>query len=104
MLLQSGLPAIFCHAAGSVTEYAPKHGGGMESIMNEKKPNIFVRAAKKISNYFRELKSELKKVVWPTKKQVRNNTGVVLTAIIIVGAFVALLDFGFQFLVNTLLK
>ncbi len=72
--------------------------------MSEKKANIFVRAAKKISSYFRELKAELKKVVWPTGKQVRNNTSIVLIAIIAVGAFVALLDFGFQFLVNTLLK
>lgn len=72
--------------------------------MSEKKANIFVRAAKKIGNYFRELKSELKKVVWPSAKQVRNNTSIVITAIIFVGAFVALLDFGFQFLHSTLLK
>ena len=72
--------------------------------MSEKKANIFVRAAKRIGSYFRELKSELKKVTWPTAKQVRNNTGIVLTAIIMIGVFVALLDFGFQFLVNTLLK
>ncbi len=72
--------------------------------MSEKKSNIFVRAAKAIAGYFRELKSELKKVVWPTWKQIRNNTGVVITALILVGAFVALLDFGFQFLFSTLLK
>ncbi len=72
--------------------------------MSDKKANIFVRVAKKISGYFRELKSEMKKVVWPSWKQVRNNTGIVLIALIAVGAFVAILDFGFQFLVNTLLK
>ncbi len=72
--------------------------------MSEKKANIFVRAAKRIGSYFRELKSELKKVSWPSFKQVRNNTGIVLTAIIMIGVFVALLDFGFQVLVNTLLK
>ncbi|MBR7164590.1 MAG: preprotein translocase subunit SecE [Clostridia bacterium] len=72
--------------------------------MSEKKPNFIVRAAKKIGGYFRELKSEIKKVTWPTFKQVRNNTGIVITAIILIGVFVALLDFGFEFLVNTLLK
>lgn len=82
----------------------PWHGGGMESIMSNKKSNIFVRAAKKIGGYFRELKSELKKVTWPTFKQVRNNTGIVLIAVIAVGAFVALLDFGFQYLFSSLLK
>ena len=66
----------------------------------EKKAGFF----KRISAYFREMKTELKKVVWPTFKQVRNNTGVVITALILVGVIIAVLDFLFQFLVNTLLK
>lgn len=43
---------------------------------NEAKPkvNIF----KKIGRFFKDLKSEFKKIVWPTKKQVMHNTGVVL--------------------------
>ncbi len=72
--------------------------------MSEKKANIFVRAAKRIGSYFRELKSELKKVVWPSFKQVRNNTGIVIAAIIAVGAFIAILDFGFGFIHNLFLK
>jgi len=81
------------------------HGGGMESIMSAKKSNIFVRAAKAVAGYFRELKSELKKVSWPTWKQIRTNTGVVITALILLGAFIALLDLGFEFLYkSTLLK
>lgn len=70
----------------------------------EKKAGTVKRAPGKIATYFREMKSELKKVVWPTWSQVRNNTGVVITALILVGAIVAVLDFGFQFLVNALLK
>lgn len=77
----------------------------MESIMSEtKKQSVFARAAKALETYFRELKSELKKVAWPSFKQVRNNTSVVITAIILVGVFVALLDLGFQFLFSTFLK
>lgn len=49
-----------------------------------------------IAGFFREIKAELKKIVWPTMKQVRNNTSVVITAIIIVGAFVAVLDVIFS--------
>ena len=66
----------------------------------EKKVGFF----KRIVGSLREMKTELKKVVWPTFKQVRNNTGVVITALILVGAIIAVLDFFFQFLVNTLLK
>jgi len=46
--------------------------------------------------YFREVKAELKKVVWPTPKQLFKNTVIVLVSIAIVGAFIALLDYGFD--------
>ncbi|MBE7041722.1 MAG: preprotein translocase subunit SecE [Ruminococcaceae bacterium] len=72
--------------------------------MSEKKPNIFVRAAKKIGSYFRELKSETKKVSWPSFKQVRNNTGIVIAAVLIIGAFIALISLGFEALVGALLN
>lgn len=57
-----------------------------------KKVGIF----KRIGAYFRNIKSEMKKVTWPTFKQVRNNTGIVIGAVIVIGAFIALLDFAFQ--------
>ncbi len=54
--------------------------------------------------FFRETKAELKKVMWPSFKQVRNHTGIVIAAILLVGAFIALVDFGFSALVSVLLK
>jgi len=51
---------------------------------------------KKIGLYFRELKSEIKKVTWPTFKQVRNNTGIVILVVAIIAVLVALFDLGFQ--------
>lgn len=35
------------------------------------------------SQWFRDLKSELKKVVWPTKKQMVNNTSVAVVVILL---------------------
>jgi preprotein translocase subunit SecE len=46
----------------------------------------------KVTRFFRDLRSEFKKVVWPTKKQVVNNTLVVLVTIIVFGAFLGLFD------------
>lgn len=57
-----------------------------------KKPNFFVRTGRKLSKWFREMKSELKKVVWPGSKQLVNNTLIVLAAVIVVGAVVFLFD------------
>ena len=62
---------------------------------NEKKVQKPEKKAN-ISKWFRELKSELKKVVWPTKAQVIKNTGIVIGMVIVVGAFIALADFLLQ--------
>ncbi|MDR1668957.1 MAG: preprotein translocase subunit SecE [Oscillospiraceae bacterium] len=63
--------------------------------MNEKKPSIFVRVGTRIARWFRETKSELKKVVWPTRKQLINNTAIVLVALVVVGVAIAGLDRAF---------
>ena len=54
----------------------------------------------KISTYFRELKAELKRISWPTFKQVRNNTGVVIAFIVVLGVFIAVVDFLFNWLLS----
>ena len=38
------------------------------------------------------MKSELKKVVWPTKSQMINNTVIVLVCVLIVGIFIWVFD------------
>ena len=49
----------------------------------------------KIRKWFKDLKVEFKKVVWPTKKTVLNNTSVVLSVIVAAAIFVGLIDQGF---------
>ena len=58
----------------------------------------------RIVKYFKDLKSELKKVVWPSGKQVLNNTGVVLAVMIIVGLFLTGIDAGLGFIVEKLVS
>ena len=57
-----------------------------------KKENWFKRTWGRVAKYFRELRSELKKVVWPTPQQVAKNTLVVLCCVLVVGAFIWLFD------------
>ena len=57
-----------------------------------KKQNWFVRTWNRIRKYVRDSKSELKKVVYPSLKQVRNNTLIVLLCVLIVGIFVWVFD------------
>ena len=61
---------------------------------DETKPGFFKRVAK----WFREMKSELKKVVWPTRKELFNNT-LVSVVVMIVSAIVL---WGFDMLASGL--
>ncbi len=71
--------------------------------MAVKKENWFKRVTAGIRRYFRELKSELNKVVWPTPQQVLKNTLIVLACVIVVGVFIWLFDTVAQFGINALI-
>ena len=60
----------------------------MSENVKKTKTGIFSRIAK----WMRELKSELKKVQWPTTKQTVNNTVIVIICVIIVGIFIWVFD------------
>lgn len=70
----------------------------------EKKPNIFVRAGRRIKKFFRDTKSEIKKIVWPTPKATFKNMGIVLLAILIIGLFIFGLDTGLYALLGLVMK
>ena len=59
-----------------------------EKAKKEKKDGIF----KKLSRYFKDFRSEAKKIVWPAKKQVINPTIVVFVAMGVVGAAIWIID------------
>ena len=72
-----------------------KNGKGKKEKKKRKNP---------IVKWFREMKSELKKVVWPTRKQIINNTGIVLIIVVISSAVVFVVDQAGTYIVNTLIK
>ena len=54
----------------------------------EKKPDV----GKRIARFFRELRSELKKVSWPTRAETLKKTGIVIVCVIVVGIIVWIFD------------
>ena len=56
-----------------------------------------------LKKYFKELRAELKKVVWPTRQQVINNTGVVLVVMSVVGLFLFAVDTGLSYGIRALI-
>lgn len=71
-----------------------------KSSAKEKKPGFFSR----IGKWFRDLKSECKKIVWPTRKQTTNNTMIVIAMILVVGVFIWILDAIFGLGISTLIR
>ena len=77
----------------------------------EKKKNIFqriggffVRLVKGIGRKFKEMFYELKKVTWPTKKDMINYSVVVLVFIVIMGVIIGVIDLGAGKLVDLMVS
>jgi len=65
---------------------------------SEKKPGFMAKVKGffgRIGEFFRNTKSELKKVVWPSKKDIKNNSLVVLAVVAITVVALIVLDTAF---------
>jgi preprotein translocase subunit SecE len=55
-------------------------------------------------NFLQEVWAELKKVYWPTRKEVSAATLVVVTVVVVIAFFLGLVDFGLTRLVQLILS
>ncbi len=94
----SGSVASVSTPVVSVAAKKPKSEKGAVGA-NVGTPNIFSRAAE----FVREVKVELKKVTWPTRKQTTGTTIVVILFVFVVAAFLGLFDYGLSKLVQVVL-
>lgn len=62
-------------------------------------PQLWAKSAQ----FLREVKIELKKVTWPTKKEAMASTVVVIILVFIVSAFLGLVDVGLSSLIRFIL-
>lgn len=76
-------------------------------MANEKAAAVKSSAPKKqkksVVKYFKDARSEFKKVVWPTRKSVINNTIVVIVAMVVCGIAIWGMDNIFMLLIKLLL-
>lgn len=54
------------------------------------------KVKKEKKHFFKDFKAELKKVIWPTPKQLVNNTVAVIAIVLIIAVIVFVLDFAFE--------
>jgi preprotein translocase subunit SecE len=60
--------------------------------------------ANKITRFVTEVKTELKKVSWPTREELISSTIVVLVSVAIMAVFVGTCDLVFSRLINLLIR
>lgn len=49
-----------------------------------------------VSRFFRDVRSEMKSVSWPSRDDLKEGTLVVIVMSVIVGVFLSVVDFGFS--------
>ncbi len=60
-------------------------------------------ARKNFVRFFKDIRSELKKVIWPTRSQLINNTITVIAVCFIIGGIIWVFDVGLDVMVKTFL-
>ena len=75
-----------------------------EAVTAVKKDDTKLGFFQKIGKWFREMKSELKKVVWPSKKTTTKNVLVAVTVMVVSGIVIWAFDQIAMLIVQTLMK
>ncbi len=76
----------------------------MSDTKPAKNPSALKKNGTRFLKFFRDVKGESKKIVWPSLKEVINNTVVVVALCLSAGVFVWLLDTGLSYFVSLLLN
>jgi preprotein translocase subunit SecE len=63
--------------------------------------NVF---GSRVVKYFKEVRAEIRKVTWPDRPEVLRMTAIVLGVLLISSAFMAVIDYGFQWLMKTVIQ
>lgn len=69
-------------------------------MADKKKSSKTTKKGNAIQRWWRETVGELRKVVWPTPQEAWRLTQIVIVVIVIVGAFLGLLDYLFSNLIQ----
>ncbi|MBN2468396.1 MAG: preprotein translocase subunit SecE [Deltaproteobacteria bacterium] len=58
----------------------------------------------KVAQFFREVRTELKKVSWPPRKDTFASTSVVLVIVFVIAIFLFIIDQGLSFVIRKILS
>ena len=58
----------------------------------------------RVKKFFREVRAELKKVAWPTRRELIAYTGVVFVSVVVVAALIWIIDTSFNGLLRAIIR
>lgn len=61
-------------------------------------------AMERVREYLKDVRSELTKVSWPTREELRDSTVVVIVTVLLVAAFIGIVDQGLNRVVALIFK
>ncbi len=80
-------------SAGSADDRDPDRSGSTR-VGRERRGNPVSRLLRRIITFYRQVVAELRKVIWPTRRELVTYTAVVLVFVLFMVAIVSLYDFG----------
>ncbi|RMF87799.1 MAG: preprotein translocase subunit SecE [Nitrospinota bacterium] len=54
--------------------------------------------------FLREVRMEMKKVTWPSRKETISSTAVVIVVVLLIATYLGVVDFGLSVLIGNLLR
>lgn len=75
-------------AKGSARKTGKESSASKKDVKKNGKPGFFAR----VKNYFKNVRGEIKRVVWPTKPDMIKYTGAVLGMLVFFGILIAVVD------------
>ncbi len=59
---------------------------------NEKKQGFFSTLGQSTVKWFKGIKAEIKKIIWPTPEKIGKDTLIVIVSVLVIGAFLSLVN------------
>jgi preprotein translocase subunit SecE len=82
---------LVSRGGGTAVRERTKDAGSPKAKKEARRVGLFGR----IGGFFREVVSELRKVIWPTRKELLTYTTIVIGFVTVMTSIVGLLDYGF---------
>ncbi len=65
---------------------------------------VALQKTSRVKRYVREVRAELKKVAWPTRRELMAFTGVVFVSVVVVAALIWIIDSSFAGLLKVIIR